>query len=53
MRMLVGGFSDSGGFAPGFDGAGFGLTYSDAQCGKAQWYESAPSVMLRRLAASN
>ena len=36
-----------------FDGAGFGLTYASAQCGKAQWYESAPSVMLRRLAASN
>lgn len=35
------------------DGAGFGLTYSSPQCGKAQWYESAPSVMLRRLTASN
>ena len=26
---------------------------ASAQCGKAQWYESAPSVMLRRLTASN
>jgi len=35
------------------DGAGFGLTYSSAQCGRAQWYESAPSVMLRRIALTN
>lgn len=34
------------------DGAGFGLTYASPQCGRAQWYESAPSVMLRRIAAT-
>lgn len=35
------------------DGAGFGMTYSSPQCGKAQWFEAAPSVMLRRIAATN
>jgi hypothetical protein len=36
-----------------FDGSGFGLTYASAQCGRAAFYESAPSLMLRRLTASN